>query len=150
MYFTLIQNLKSKMLFDNFVGPRQHVRWNRQTDLFGGFQIDNQFKLGRLLYRQVGGLCAFEDFVHIGSAVVRDAAGVDKLALREDRRHAALYREVCKMCSLRIDDGALQHEDSVSVPLACGSECGLNILGTWYVLVLNLHSERPCSEFRSY
>ena len=31
---------------------------------------------------------------------------------------------------MRSDDGARQHEDCVSTPLACGSECSLNILGT--------------------
>src|SRR5262245_35176937 len=38
---------------NHLVRSRQHVRWNRQADLFGGFQVDNKFKLCRLLYWQV-------------------------------------------------------------------------------------------------
>ena len=45
------------------------------------------------------------------------------------RREPVLYREVYNLFSVRIEDGALQHEDCVSTPLGCGSECSLNILG---------------------
>src|SRR5262249_26972400 len=41
-----------------------HVRRNRETDLFGGFQIDDKLKLRRSLNRQVTGLGTFKDFVH--------------------------------------------------------------------------------------
>ena len=53
-------------LFDHPVRPRQHVRRNREADLFRGFQIDDEFELRRLLYRKIGGLGAFQDFVDIG------------------------------------------------------------------------------------
>src|SRR5262244_361918 len=39
--------------FDNPVCSRQRARWNRETDLFRGFQIDDQLKLFWLLDRQV-------------------------------------------------------------------------------------------------
>jgi Reverse transcriptase (RNA-dependent DNA polymerase) len=58
-------------------------------------------------------------------------------------REPALYREFCNQYSLRIGEGARQHEDCVSTPLACGSECSLNIRGTSYVYILKLHPERP-------
>src|SRR6266542_5148248 len=41
-----IENLK---LFNDLVRPRQHVRRDRQADLLGGFQIDYQLELCRLL-----------------------------------------------------------------------------------------------------
>src|SRR5258708_5728154 len=54
------------LLFDHFVRSRQHIRWNRQADLLGGFQIDHQLKLCRPLDRQVTWLCAFQNLVHVG------------------------------------------------------------------------------------
>ena len=45
--------------FNYFIRTRQHVRRNRQADLFGRLQIDHEFKLRRLLYRKVCGLSAF-------------------------------------------------------------------------------------------
>src|SRR5215475_9069886 len=47
-----IQNLKSKMLLDDFIRSRQNVGRNRQTDLFGRFEINHQLELGRLRQRQ--------------------------------------------------------------------------------------------------
>jgi hypothetical protein len=41
------------------VRPRQHVRGDRDTYLFGSFQIDHQFELCRLLDGKFGGLSAF-------------------------------------------------------------------------------------------
>jgi hypothetical protein len=38
-------NLKS---FDDFIRPRQHIRRDRQANLFGGFQIDDELELLRL------------------------------------------------------------------------------------------------------
>src|SRR5262245_29888979 len=51
------------------------------------------------------------------------------LALRIHRRPAVLCREVSKLCSPRIEDGALQHQDCVSTAFSRSLECGLNILG---------------------
>ena len=42
---------------------RQHLRRNRQADLLGGFQIDDQLELRRLLDGQIGGLGAFQNLV---------------------------------------------------------------------------------------
>ena len=50
---------------DHLVRPRQHVRRNRQADLLGGFEIDDQLKLRRLLDGKIGRLGAFEDFVNV-------------------------------------------------------------------------------------
>jgi hypothetical protein len=35
--------------FDHPIRPRQYIRRNRQTDLFGGFEIDDELELRRLL-----------------------------------------------------------------------------------------------------
>src|SRR3990167_4905063 len=67
-----IENRKSKMSFYDSVRPRQHIWRNRETDLLGRFQIDDEFKLLRLLHWKVSGLSAFQDLVHIrGGAPVQ-------------------------------------------------------------------------------
>src|SRR4029077_944473 len=52
-------------LFDHLIRSRQHVRWNRQADLLGGFQIDDELELRRLLDRQIFRLGAFQDLVDV-------------------------------------------------------------------------------------
>jgi hypothetical protein len=125
---------------DHFIRARQHVRRNCQADLLCSFQIDDELELGRLLDGQISGLCAFQNLVYIGcgapvhveniSAIVHEAAGFRILRLWVNRRKPALYREFCNLSSMIEEDDARQRQDCVSTPLACGSECGLNILGT--------------------
>ena len=52
-------------LLNDFIRSRQHIRRNRQADLLGGFEIDHELKLLRLLHWKIGGLGAFQDFVHV-------------------------------------------------------------------------------------
>ena len=60
------------LLFDHFIRSRQHIRRNRQADLLCRFEIDDELELRRLLDRQVGGLCAFQNLVDIsGGAPVQ-------------------------------------------------------------------------------
>ena len=54
---------------NDFVRSRQHVRWNRETDLLGRFQVDDELELFGLFHREIGGLGAFQNPVHVsGSA----------------------------------------------------------------------------------
>jgi hypothetical protein len=39
--------------FDHSIRSRQHIRRNRQADLLGGFEIDDQLELLRLLDRKI-------------------------------------------------------------------------------------------------
>ena len=65
----VVSNLES---LEHLIRPRQHVRRNCQADLLGGFQIDDELKFRRLLDRQVGWLCSFENLVDIdGGAPVQ-------------------------------------------------------------------------------
>src|SRR5262245_9784021 len=47
------------------IRPRQHIWRNSEADLLRGFQINDELKLGWLLDRKIGGLCAFKYLVHI-------------------------------------------------------------------------------------
>jgi hypothetical protein len=46
-------------LFDHPIRSRQYIRRNRQADLLGGFKINDQLELLRLLHGEVGGFSAF-------------------------------------------------------------------------------------------
>ena len=48
----------------NDVRSRKYVRRNREADLLGGFQVDHQLKLGRLLDRQIRRLDSLQDLLN--------------------------------------------------------------------------------------
>jgi hypothetical protein len=97
---------------DHSVGPHQHVRRNRKSDLLRGFQIDDELEFLRLLHRKLSRLSAFEDLVHISSgapvevgeahAVAHKPPGFHKIRPPVCRREPALYREVCNLRSVSI------------------------------------------------
>src|SRR5215831_20426308 len=55
----------SRRILDDLVRPHQYIRRNRQSDLFGGFEIDDVFELCRLLDGQICRLGTFENLVDI-------------------------------------------------------------------------------------
>jgi hypothetical protein len=44
---------------DYFVSSSQNIRWNRESDLLGGFKINDELKLRWLLDGQISGLGTF-------------------------------------------------------------------------------------------
>src|SRR2546425_1135753 len=50
---------------DYLVRPRQHIRRNRQADLLGGLEIDDQVELRWLLHGQVARLDPLQNFVNV-------------------------------------------------------------------------------------
>src|SRR5262245_12791660 len=87
-------------LLDDLIRPRQERRRDRQTERFGGLQIDQQVELGGLLDGQVAGLGAFEGAVHIAGGapaglwkvwtVLHEIADGSKTRLASHRRQAML------------------------------------------------------------
>ena len=53
------------LLFDHLVGAREQRLGNGYAKLLRGFEIDDQFKLGRNLYWKVARLFALEDAIDI-------------------------------------------------------------------------------------
>src|SRR4029450_5284708 len=125
---------------DHLIRSRQHVRWDREADLLCSLKIDYKLELRRLLHGEVRRRSAFQDLVHVSrgapkqvgkaGAVAHKPPGFDKFWRVIYRREPVLCREICNLCSVRLDDGARQHEDCASTPLACVAECSLNILET--------------------
>ena len=66
--FSVLASFLCVFLFYHPVRPRQHFRRNRQADLLGGFEIDDEFELRRLLHRQIGGLGALQNLVDVMAA----------------------------------------------------------------------------------
>src|SRR6516165_1015430 len=57
------------LLFDHLVGAREQRLGNGYAKLLRGFEIDDQFKLGRNLYWKVARLFALEDAIDIAGRV---------------------------------------------------------------------------------
>src|SRR5262245_55723076 len=82
--------------FDDLVGAAKHRRRHRKAERLRGFEIDYQLELGWRLYRQVGGLLAFEDTIDVAGrlpvqigetgSIGNQAAGGDEGAFEVDRR----------------------------------------------------------------
>src|SRR5215813_11754342 len=52
-------------LFDDLVRSQQERRRDGEAEGLGGLQVDDESKLGWLLYRQISGLRALENLVHV-------------------------------------------------------------------------------------
>src|ERR1700687_5499270 len=51
----------ARFLFNHLVDNGEHAGWNVEAERLGGLEVDDEFELGRLLDRQVGGLFALEN-----------------------------------------------------------------------------------------
>src|SRR5262249_4584710 len=87
-------------LFDHFIRPCKHFRWNSQVDLLSCLKVDDELKLRCLLHRQISRLGTFQDLVHVNSRtpvevnvvcpVRHKTALIDKLLLRINSREPVL------------------------------------------------------------
>ena len=64
------------MLFDHLVGTGKQRSWNLDAKLLRGLEVDEQFKFGRLLNREVGGLGTSKDFVDVGGPTPDEVCNV--------------------------------------------------------------------------
>src|SRR5471032_1897460 len=53
--------------FDRLVGANEQRGRHGEAERFGSLHIDHQLEFGRLLYRQIGRLGAFEDLIDVAA-----------------------------------------------------------------------------------
>src|SRR5687767_2007997 len=92
------------------IGSSEHIGWNSQSDLLGGFQINNQLELRRLLDGEIGGLGPFKYLVHIRSgatvqvgevnAIEHESSGFHISAPLVHHWQPAPYREFCNLFTI--------------------------------------------------
>ena len=92
--------MDARRLTDHLVGCREQRGRYGQAKRLGGFEIDDQFELGRLLIRQIAGFFAAKNTVDIRSnatvkvdtirAVIDQATNFCEYTLRKDRRQTVL------------------------------------------------------------
>src|SRR5262249_24893979 len=125
----------------------------RQAESFGGLEVDRQLKLRRLLDRQVTGLGAREDLVHVGGGAPPELAKARPVRHEAPRLHirsiavccrqAAPCCEVRKPCSVE-DEHRIGHYKECSCALfGHRRECAVELVGTSSLQQLKLHLQRP-------
>ena len=57
-------------LFDHLVGADKKRGRHSKAERFGSLHVDHELEFDRLLYRQIGGLDAFEDLVDVSTRTV--------------------------------------------------------------------------------
>ena len=82
--------------FDQLIGLREQALWHDNADCSRRWQVDDQFELGRLHDRHVGGFLALENATCIDAdlsianefarAIARKTANFDKSAMKVDSR----------------------------------------------------------------
>src|SRR5262245_29496414 len=99
---------------DHLIRPRQHIGRNRQADLICRFQIYHKVELGRLLDRQISGLCPLQNLLdkggrsagQLGSVcpIRHEPTSVRKRAVWIHRGQPALSRKIYDPCPVSTDE----------------------------------------------
>src|SRR5262249_10290690 len=70
-------------LFDHLVGACQQSRWDVDTKRTCSLQVEGEFEFGRLQYRKIGRLSAFEDAAGIHADLAEDIGKAGSVAHQE-------------------------------------------------------------------
>ena len=99
----LMHRSKTTPLFDHLVGAREHCRRHVEAECPRGDQVYDEIELGRLLDRNIGGLRAPQNFVHIIASTPKHAgdigtighesAGFDEIPITNHRRKPRALRQ---------------------------------------------------------
>ena len=64
-------------LFDDLIRPQQQRRRDGEAERLGDLEVDDQLELRRLLYGQVGRLCALENLIHVDGSMSANLKGTE-------------------------------------------------------------------------
>jgi hypothetical protein len=100
----------------HLIRSREYLRRNHQTNLFRCFKVNDEFKLCRLLHRQISRLGTFQDLVHVNSRAPKEVSVVHSIG-----HQAALIDKLLLVVNSRqpVSDGKLDD------PLSLGGKRGL-------------------------
>src|SRR5262245_28772055 len=125
-------------LVDHLVGEDVELRRDRHAERVGGLAIDHQVEFRRLLDRQVAGLGAFEDLIHIRRgaaekigkvlAVAHQPARHHVFPLPEHRRQPICQREFGNSPTLSEENSVARYYERLHPRLGECSECTLGLL----------------------
>jgi hypothetical protein len=100
-------------LFDHLIRSHQHIRRNRQPDLFRRFEIDDEFELLRLLNWKIGGLGAFENLVDVNGGATETFSIVGRIG------HGLRLKDRAGTSTPHVDYGAWIGRRNPASPASC-------------------------------
>ena len=111
-----------------------------EAERLGGVQVDHQFKLGRLLDRQIGGLRALEDLpgvdadlaMHAGKAgsIADQAACQGGFTPFVDGRNGMVCRQCDELGAAAVEEWIAANDERAGVQLDEGVEGGADLEGS--------------------
>ena len=120
--------MKSRRLFDHFVGERKQLVWNLEAQRLGGLEVDHQLELDRSLNGKLARLRALEDAIGVGCCtpiIVDEIISVGQQAtdfsvepVRIDCREAVARRQQCNIPTM-VEQESIRHHDKAAIRLAC-------------------------------
>src|SRR5882724_8739554 len=121
--------------FDDLVDAGEDRGRDRQPEGFGGVEIDDQLKPGRLLDRQIGGLGALEDLSGVDAdltnrvgearAIADQTAGREESTPVSDRRNGMACSQRHKLVASLAEKRIRTKDERASLNLHEGRESGV-------------------------
>jgi hypothetical protein len=69
-----------RSLFDHLVGAGDQWGWHFKAEDLRGFQINNQFEFGRLLYRKIGSFFTFQNTTNVSPSLMKYVKEIRSIA----------------------------------------------------------------------
>src|SRR5205814_9638079 len=114
----------------HLIRSREQVDWNWQTNLFCRFKVNDEFKLRRLLHRQISRFGTFQDLVYVNSrapievivvrSVEHETALIDKFFLEVNGRQPVFAGKLDDSLSFGEKAGTGGRHNRAHLLLLCG------------------------------
>src|ERR1700730_3834469 len=119
---TIDIRLRLTPLLDHLVREREQIVGNSDAKRLGSLQVDDEFELERLDYRQVTGFGTLENFRRVGSVLVIRISDTCTVAQQPSRDHVFAKLVDCRQTlSLREGDNSIAA--CIEIRIGCDQEC---------------------------